>query len=358
VAKIVRRIIMKNCIFFPLGIIDLTKEGEELHEILIHRSNLKNDLIQEFSTDEVLPKKLSFGIVGTDGKLEEGQGTGVEREVLSSFFEEFYDSCCTGASEKVPLLRHDMLISQWKAVGRIICYSLKSGYFPLRLSYAFMKATFFNEDSVTKEELISSFLKYLSGEDKETLIKSMSSFPDDINELCDVLSSYNCYSKPTDCNLDDLVFQLAHKELIQKPRYVSNCWGSVFKLVKFPEGFPLENLQSIYELKTPSGRKVINLYDCTPVSPQEHLCFEHLKKFTKNLSQDNLPKFLKLMTGADIITVNIITVEFSKLSGVCRRPIFRTCGPTLELPNTYNNYNELAEEIMELLKHPFSFHFV
>jgi len=64
------------------------------------------------------------------------------------------------------------------------------------------------------------------------------------------------------------------------------------------------------------------------------------------------------MTGADIITVDKIDVSFVDISGIKRRPIFRTCGPTLELPSTYNSYNELVVEFSQILRSNFNFDFV
>jgi len=53
----------------------------------------RQDLINEFDHNEILQKSLNFGIIGYDGKLEAGQGIGVQREILCSVFEDFYGSC-------------------------------------------------------------------------------------------------------------------------------------------------------------------------------------------------------------------------------------------------------------------------
>ena len=55
------------------------------------------------------------------------------------------------------------------------------------------------------------------------------------------------------------------------------------------------------------------------------------------------------MTGVDVISVEKICISFSALIGAARRPTFRTCGPTLELPNTYTCFNELSEEFYNIL---------
>ena len=43
-------------------------------------------------------------------------------------------------------------------------------------------------------------------------------------------------------------------------------------------------------------------------------------------------------------------VSFTSMDGELRRPIACTCGPLLELPRTYRNYTELAEEFTGLLR--------
>ena len=58
------------------------------------------------------------------------------------------------------------------------------------------------------------------------------------------------------------------------------------------------------------------------------------------------------MIGADIISVDKSKISYSSLSGISRRPIFRTCGPVLELPSTYSCYNELSEEFQNILNNP------
>ena len=64
---------------------DLTIEREDVNESLIRMSNLKRDMLNEFSSDDILRSAIRFGIVAHDGKLEEGIGSGINREVLGDF---------------------------------------------------------------------------------------------------------------------------------------------------------------------------------------------------------------------------------------------------------------------------------
>ena len=341
-----KNIIYQFC-FSSVQAIDL-----DMSESLLHRATLKSDMIREFSSHDALYQNFRFGIIGLNGKLEEGIGAGVNKEVIAAFFEDFYSSCCCGADELVPIVRHDMLKYEWEAVARIICYATKVHYFPIRLSQAFMLSAFFNEESVTKSQLKSSFLKVISQDEREILEQNFVTFGENTDELMDVLTTYKCYSMPTAENLEEIVMQLAYQEIIQKPRYIAACWHSIFKAVRFPSNMNPVNMSDIYKMVLPTGDKIVGLFHASPSSDQERQCMDHLKRFTKNLPDTDLQKFLRIMTGADVVTVDKIDISFSSLNSLGRRPVFRTCGPTLELPNTYTCYNELAEEFQNILNSP------
>ena len=66
--------------------------------------------------------------------------------------------------------------------------------------------------------------------------------------------------------------------------------------------------------------------------------FDFLKKFVRTLRQDDLMKFLRYSTGADVVCVENIKVMFTKCSGAGRAIIVHTCGPVLEVPTTYEDY--------------------
>ena len=333
--------------------IDLSDEAvREIMEVTVHRVTIRKDMLDIFSTDAVLSKELKFSIIGFDGVLEEGIGVGVNKEVLSIFSSELYTSFCCGADELVPILRHDMQKYEWEAVARIIAYGTTLDFFPIRISRMFMMSALLDESILKKEELISSFLNYISLDEKETIQMFQKEFIGDMEELLEVLSAYGCYAKPTKENFTDILFQLAHKEIIQKPRYIAACWNGVFRRIKLPNSFFPENLNVVYKKITATGKKVASLFTAESKSPEEISCFEHLRRFIKNLSPQSLRNFLRLCTGADVITVDKIEVYFISIAGAARRPIFRTCGPILELPNTYTCYSELAEEFQNIMDNP------
>ena len=76
---------------------------------------------------------------------------------------------------------------------------------------------------------------------------------------------------------------------------------------------------------------------------------EFLKRFVRRIDTGQLKSFLRYVTGADVICVPCISVQFSTLHGLARRPIAHTCGSVLELPSTYDTFPELREEFNNIL---------
>ena len=94
------------------------------------------------------------------------------------------------------------------------------------------------------------------------------------------------------------------------------------------------------------------LIKCIAESEGEREALKYLKRYIKGLELCHLKKLLKFLTGSDLMIDSFteITVTFIKThSEFTRRPIARTCGPTLELPSTYNNFCELRAEFSNIL---------
>ena len=129
-----------------------------------------------------------------------------------------------------------------------------------------------------------------------------------------------------------------------------HCWTLILHLLRMFETFQTKNgLQHLYDEKRPTARKVIHLLKGEPTNDAERSCFDHLKRYIRSLPCNLLHIFLQFLTGSDMIAVEHIQISFNQLDGLSRRPVARTCVPLLELPSTYQSYNELAEEFGNLL---------
>ena len=144
----------------------------EAVEIESHRLTLKNDIIRAFKNIE-MNQKLKFKIYDHTGKLEDGMGVGVDRDIYASVWLELMDSLFEGASERVPYVRHDLYFEEWEALGNLLLDGFTScAYFPIQLSKAFVMFCLFGE--APDSSILQSFLQYLSSTEKEVVETALS----------------------------------------------------------------------------------------------------------------------------------------------------------------------------------------
>lgn len=74
-----------------------------------------------------------------------------------------------------------------------------------------------------------------------------------------------------------------------------------------------------------------------------------LKRFIRESDEKTLINLLRFATGSDMIT-KPIHVTFNKTVGLQRTPVGRTCGFTLELSTSYDNYPEFRSELNTVLQ--------
>lgn len=323
-------------------------------DVLVHRFQVLKDLIEEFKALDIPTHHyhLNLVIVNERGEIEDGRGLGVVREVITLFWHQFFRSLSIGATEKVPSVRHDYQLEEWEAVGKVLVYGYcEIMYFPVTLSGVFMGSCLFEESTISDSFLLEAFLSYIGKDEAETLRKCTEGELDaNDDEVLEVLSSYKCYKNPTKENVKLIITQLAHQELVQKPKYISNCWKPIISSLKsFSQFKTLDCMKKVYETKKPTARKVVKLLSASPQNEAERTSFDHLKRYIKSLGEVALKAFLQFTTGSDVIAVTEITVAFNSLDGAHRSPIARTCGPVLEVPTTYQSYNELSEEFENLI---------
>ena len=203
--------------------------------------------------------------------------------------------------------------------------------------------------------MLKAFTLYVSEDERELINDCLENRVNLVqnSELLELLSSNKCYRNPNEDNIKNILSQLAHQELIQKPRYVANCWSSVLKSLKALSPFQnTTNILAFYEDKKPTPKKVIKMLDASTGNDGQRITLEHLTRFIKSLG-GNIGAFLQFTTGASVI-LNGQKLKgcFTELSGFSRCPVAHACGPMLEVPSTstYQCYNELVEEFSSILQ--------
>ncbi|XP_034029739.1 uncharacterized protein LOC117513601 [Thalassophryne amazonica] len=191
--------------------------------ISVRRIKVVDDLLSVFMDSKIMNINLKMVIVNEKAVDDDG----VSREIYTAFWEQFLDYC-EGEDERVPRLRPDFWDSEWQAVGRIwVKGLLDHGVLPVRLCKAFILACIHGIDYVDEDILMSSFLNYLPLVERSAVESALHGTMDDSNEddLMDLFTRMGSHSLPPKNNFKAAIETMAHKAILQEPKYVIDCFA-------------------------------------------------------------------------------------------------------------------------------------
>lgn len=108
------------------------------------------------------------------------------------------------------------------------------------------------------------------------------------------------------------------------------------------------------QLPTPTRVSEVLVAEADALTNSQENCLFYLRQFVRAMDQEDLTSFLHFFTGSTVMPSRI-TVTFSNLVGVLRRPVAHTCSNTLELPETYVSMQDLKREFLATLRNPINF---
>ncbi|KAG9272835.1 hypothetical protein AMEX_G4595 [Astyanax mexicanus] len=315
--------------------------------LVLHYSNSFAEMIEAFSDPEIMNASLTVKRLLPDSSLEAGAGSGVLRDVYSCFWTEFYERCTLGTTLKVPFLRHDFTAEKWKAVGRILLKGFQDcKYIPVKLALPFLEEVFFG---TVCSDLRAHFLQFVSCQDRDILCRALDDFTSvDLDDLLEILNTFECRRHVTAATLAEILNEISHKELVQKPMFVIDCWREVTQL---QTTLSCEELTKMYSDLKPTPKKVAKmLMFPTEMTSKQAEVATHLRRYVRELDEDKLGRFLRFCTGSDLVVSSTIGVDFIHQSDFTRRPIGRTCGMLIHLSESYDHFPDFRAEFNAVLE--------
>ena len=88
-------------------------------------------------------------------------------------------------------------------------------------------------------------------------------------------------------NRSIFLLQLADHKIVQKPRYIANCFMEVMTTSKSIFD-TTEQLEEFYQSRLPTAKKVINALKYDLRNDAVSALFNHLTRYIKSLSKDDL----------------------------------------------------------------------
>ena len=101
---------------------------------------------------------------------------------------------------------------------------------------------------------------------------------DKMSQLLEVFSNYDCRIMVNSANIIQAIEEIAHKELLQKPQYIADCWKDIVStpLPSFPD---FAAISKRYELLIPSTSKILSCLEANPESDGERDSLKFLKRY-------------------------------------------------------------------------------
>ncbi|CAK6968282.1 uncharacterized protein si:ch73-30l9.1 [Scomber scombrus] len=172
----------------------------------------------------------------------------------------------------------------------------------------------------------------------------------DMDELLSILSSHDCCVLPTEHNLQSLVEEIAHKEMVQEPAFIIKCWKPI--LGSIGQSISTAELKKILDDLKPKARNVTKCIKFPGrMSLDQQTTSNHLLRFVRERDEKELGLFLRYCTGSDLFLSKTIKVTFTvEQSQYARAPLAHTCSCSLELASDYKDYTDFRTEFISVLK--------
>lgn len=332
--------------FFDLYNTEGSLDHNSITVLQLHRGNIFTELLNSFQNGLLSLTKVKIEMILANGEAESASDAGgVLRDALSEFWQEFYEKCTLGTCLKVPYIRHDFGELQWQSIGKILAEGWKcQRYFPIRIAPCFMLSCL-GQYSPDDNMLVQNFLKYISESEAESLRNALENFDDvDNNDIIEILSGFDCKWLPKKDNIKQLLIDIAHKELVQKPSFVAKCFHGYLQHIMESE------LKGVYADLEPSPRNILSkiiLSENDSSSPPKNV-YEYLRKYIKEADLKKRSSFLRFCTGSDVVNGTIL-LTFTNTEGFHRMPVSHTCSGVLELSLNYDNFIDFRSEMNSIL---------
>ena len=201
---------------------------------------------------------------------------------------------------------------------------------------------------------------FVTSHEKSLLQKALSTFDqlteEERDRLQNFYSAFGLFDVPREDEIREQLMAIANREFLDIP-------GPLINLMRrgipanhmdcFWQYLSINHLAYIHHKQRPTPEKVASIIEAESpdLTVDEDRIMYYLIEFVSTLDSDSLSDFLILTTASIHQPVKIV-LTFNSMFGLQRRPIMHTCSNTIELPTSYNNYQEFRREFRAVLSNP------
>ena len=260
----------------------------------IDRSNVYEDVLNLYKANEIINEcpilSIFIKYVG-EKAVDDG---GVQRDMLSSFWEQTYRKLFEGATLLTPMVHPQIDRKIFPVIGRILSHGyLVAGILPVRIALPTLICMLLGPSTeVSKDILLDTFLDFISSEEKKTMkqalkYKGRDAFPHDVQENLErTLANFDFHTLPRPDTLMQTIEDAAHYEFIHKPAAAIGLINSGIPVShkEFWNKKSSEEIVEIYKHLTLTPSKMIQLFNFPDAhSPQQERVSSYLRTMIGNL---------------------------------------------------------------------------
>jgi len=249
----------------------------------------------------------------------------------------------------------------YRTLGRILSHTVAvTREFPLPICRAAIIGMIYDTTEVAEETILNDFMMFLDEIDRELVRQALQNFEsltsEQTNALMTIFERFDYGAVIKAETFMSNVTLMARNVVCIRPRPLLEKMRSGLPeehLTHFWSRFHLNTLDVMFRALKPTPERVISRLRTTKehrdLSRDERRVLGFLKDFIKEMTDLEVESFLHFLTGSKSTPREKIMIEFTRTSGLQRRPIAHTCSNLMELPATYNSYGVFKTEFKNLL---------
>ena len=190
-------------------------------------------------------------------------------------------------------------------------------------------------------------MQFLPAREAEIVANFKNGSLTDTQPIQDMLSDSHIFALPTPSNMDELILKAGKITLIRNPYH--GMQSIVKGMGPFWKKLNSEHIDAMYANLCPTAENVISNLRTLEKSQHEGKIVIWLIRFLRSCSQSQLKKFLRLVTGAEVLMpTSNIQVQFVDNPGSLDhiRPQSETCFKILNLPRQYYSLTHLRDNFL------------
>ena len=290
---------------------------------LIRRDHVYTDVLELYKDFSAIATEFPFRVVFDDEPAIDSGG--VARDMFSGFWSCAFDKSFDGSGSLISTTHPTIDMSVFPILGKILSHGyIACAFLPVHISFLVIAASLLGPDvQISDSILCKSFITYLSFHDAGILRDAFgqlesTSFSSHLqSSLMVVLGNYGCRQIPSPQNIQSLVTMGArHQFLVKLLAALYLMFGGIPNEHKsFWKNVSVDHLMKLYLASNATAHNVLSvIMEPLVLEPLQETTYYYLLQYVGNMSNSEVRRFLRYVTGSSALVIDEIIIINYKVS--------------------------------------------